>query len=318
MKLSCAGYTFHTYFHEKGLLLRYLDICADMGLDGVELTQYYFPGNRYRLPQRTQAPHLKRGLELAGTAIGGAFVWPLLKSARKHIEFTKQWLEISLPARGPACCGCSPARPRRTIPKTRRSSGPSRGFRSAREKAAEVGVMIGVENHGGLTGTAEGVLRILQGVGSDWVGALLDFGNFSADPYREFEMIAPYAVMTHAKPTSNFAGTRGDVDFRRVKQIMDQAGYRGFLSIEYEEPGKDAMVEVPRFAAYLKGVAAVVSRPYALPLGVALLGCGDIGPHHARAVQKAQGVGARSRVWIRWRPPRRAWARSTASSTRPS
>ena len=114
--------------------------------------------------------------------------------------------------------------------------------------------MIGVENHGGITGTGEGLLRVLKGVGSEWVGALLDFGNFSADPYREFEMVAPQAIMTHAKPTSDFAGTRGELDYTRICQIMKQAGYRGFLSIEYEEPGKDAMVEMPRFAAYLKGV----------------------------------------------------------------
>ena len=35
---------------------------------------------------------------------------------------------------------------------------------------------------------------------------------------------------------------------------MRAAGYRGFLSIEYEEPGKDAMIEAPRFAAYLRGI----------------------------------------------------------------
>ncbi len=114
--------------------------------------------------------------------------------------------------------------------------------------------MIGVENHGGTTGTAEGLLRILEGVGSDWVGALLDFGNFSKDPYREFEMVAPHAIMTHSKPTSDFAGTRGELDYGRICETMTKAGYRGFLSIEYEEPGKDAMVEVPRFAAYLRGV----------------------------------------------------------------
>jgi L-ribulose-5-phosphate 3-epimerase len=114
--------------------------------------------------------------------------------------------------------------------------------------------MIGVENHGGLTATAEGLVRVLKAVSSDWVGALLDFGNYSKDPYAEFELTAPYTVMTHAKPTANFAGTRGWVDYRRVADIMRKAGYRGFLSIEYEEPGQDAMIEVPRFAAYLRGI----------------------------------------------------------------
>ena len=93
------------------------------------------------------------------------------------------------------------------------------------------------------------------------MGALLDFGNYSADPYREFEMTAPHAIMTHAKPTSDFAGTRDWVDYGRVAKIMAAAGYRGFLSIEYEEPGKDAMVEIPRFAAYLRGIQWAGASP---------------------------------------------------------
>jgi hypothetical protein len=59
--------------------------------------------------------------------------------------------------------------------------------------------------------------------------------------------------MTHVKPTSDFAGTRGWIDYRRVKKIMDKAGYRGFYSMEYEEPDQDAMIETPRFADYLRG-----------------------------------------------------------------
>jgi len=111
-----------------------------------------------------------------------------------------------------------------------------------------------LENHGGLTGTADGLIRILKAVDSDWVGALLDFGNYSKDPYAEFEQTAPHTVMTHVKPTSQFGDAHDWVDYRRVAEIMRKVGYRGFLSIEYEEPGKDAMVEVPRFVAYLRGI----------------------------------------------------------------
>ncbi len=128
------------------------------------------------------------------------------------------------------------------------------GLKQCAAYAEQVGVMIGVENHGGLTATAEGLVRVLKAVASDWVGALLDFGNYSKDPYAEFELTAPHTIMTHAKPTADFAGTRGYVDYCRVAQIMRKAGYRGFLSIEYEEPGQDAMIEVPRFAAYLRGI----------------------------------------------------------------
>lgn len=254
MKLSCAGYTFNTYFREKGLSLdKYIDICADMGLDGVELTQYYFPEIGTAYLNSLKRHLLKRGLCLAGTAIGGAFCLPTPEERQKHIEFTKEWLDLSARLGAPVLrVFAGPAPEGHTEDEA--FGWAIAGIKECAKKAEEVGVMIGLENHGGTTGTAEGQLRILQGVASDWVGALLDFGNFSADPYREFEMIAPHTIMTHAKPTSSFAGAQAEVEYGRVNRIMAAVGYRGFLSIEYEEPGKDAMVEVPRFAAYLRGV----------------------------------------------------------------
>lgn len=254
MKLSCAGYTFNTYFREKGLTLeKYADICADMGLEGIELTQYYFPETASAYLNGLKRHLFRRGLELAGTAIGGAFCMPTPEERQQHIEFVKEWLDISARLGSPCLrvfAGETPEGQREedafewTVA----------GLKECAVHAEQVGVMIGVENHGGISAAAEGLIRILKGVESDWVGALLDFGNYSKDPYAEFEQTAPYAIMTHAKPTADFAGSRDYVDYRRVADIMRKAGYRGFLSIEYEEPGQDAMVEVPRFAAYLRGI----------------------------------------------------------------
>ncbi len=254
MRLSCAGYTFNTYFRERGLTLeQYADFCADIGLDGVELTQYYFP--------ETSGPYLndlkrhlfRRGLELAGTAIGGAFCLPTEEEREKHAAFVKEWLDISAQLGSP-CLRVFAGEVPEGHTENDALQWTIAGLKECAERAQAVGVMIGLENHGGLTATADGLIRILKGVASEWVGALLDFGNYSKDPYSEFEQTAPHTVMTHAKPTASFGGTHGWIDYGRVDEIMRKVGYSGFLSIEYEEPGKDAMVEVPRFAAYLRGI----------------------------------------------------------------
>jgi len=257
MKLSCAGYTFNSYFREKKLTLdQYIDVCADMGLDGVELTQYYFPetGKAYLNDLKRQL--LKRGLSLAGAAIGGSFCNATEDERKKHAEFTKEWLDISMRLGAPCLrVFAGPAPEGHTEEEA--FNWAVAGLKECAAAAERMGVVLGLENHGGLTGTANGLVKILKAVGSEWVAALLDFGNYSKDPYAEFEQTAPYTVMTHAKPTSDFAGKRDWVDYRRVKQIMQRAGYRGFLSIEYEEPGQDAMIETPRFAGYLKGITSL-------------------------------------------------------------
>lgn len=255
MRLSCAGYTFNTYFRERGLTLeQYADFCANIGLDGVELTQYYFPNTSTAYLNDLKRYLFRRGLELAGTAIGGAFCLPTEEEREKHIAFVKEWLDISARLGAP-CLRVFAGEASEGHTEDDAFKWAVAGIKECAEHAQAVGVMVALENHGGLTATAEGLIRILKAVDSDWVGALLDFGNYSRDPYAEFERTAPYAVMTHAKPTASFGGKHDWIDYARVDEIMREAGYRGFLSIEYEEPGKDAMVEVPRFTAYLRGIA---------------------------------------------------------------
>src|SRR5439155_20256653 len=50
--------------------------------------------------------------------------------------------------------------------------------------AGKFGVYLALENHGGITATADQILAIVQAVKHDWFGVNLDTGNFhTADPY---------------------------------------------------------------------------------------------------------------------------------------
>jgi sugar phosphate isomerase/epimerase len=116
---------------------------------------------------------------------------------------------------------------------------------------AQAGVALALENHGGITGTAAQVRRFLDAIDSPWFGVNLDFGNFHEDPYAEFAALAPATITTHTKVTSRFGTEVRPVDYARVKEIMTGAGYRGYLSIEFEEK-EDPMIGVPRFVDVLK------------------------------------------------------------------
>ena len=119
-------------------------------------------------------------------------------------------------------------------------------------KAAECGVTLALENHWGLTRTPEGLLRILNAVPSPWLGALMDTGNFLEDPYPKLEQIAPRAVFVQAK--TYFGGGEWytlDLDYTRIASILSKAGYRGYVSLEFE--GKEpAATGVPKSLSLLK------------------------------------------------------------------
>ena len=102
-------------------------------------------------------------------------------------------------------------------------------------KAAECGVVLGLENHWGLGRTAEGVIRIVDAIDSPWLRVTLDTGNFLEDPYDQLGALAPLTSLVQAK---TYYGEGKwytlDLDYPRIGQIMRDAGYQGYISLEFE------------------------------------------------------------------------------------
>jgi hypothetical protein len=65
-------------------------------------------------------------------------------------------------------------------------------------------------------------------------------------------MCVPYATHAHLRPTYGH-NPRKPLDLDRVGQIFAKAGYKGFLSAEYEEEG-DPMTNVPKLVATIKAL----------------------------------------------------------------
>lgn len=112
--------------------------------------------------------------------------------------------------------------------------------------AEKCGVVLGLENHWGLGRTAEGVQRIVKEVDSPWLMVTLDTGNFLEDPYDQLEMLAGQAILMQAK--TYYGGGKWytlDLDYPRIGEIMRKAGYKGYISLEFEG-NEDPLVAVPK------------------------------------------------------------------------
>ena len=126
------------------------------------------------------------------------------------------------------------------------------GFEKCLPAAERCGVVMGLENHWGLGRTAEGVLRVIREVDSPWLRATLDTGNFLENQYAQYEQLAPEAVLVQAK-TYYGGGTwyTLDIDYDRVAEILRQANYRGYISLEFE--GKeDHQTAIPKSLELLR------------------------------------------------------------------
>lgn len=250
MRIGCAAYSYRDHLKSGALTLEgFVDRCAEMTLDGVELTSYYFPSTELAYLHQLKRHCHRAGQHILATAVGSNFTQADEDRRREHVAMTRAWIDHSVELGAPCIRVFAGPTPAEVSEDT--------AFGWALECLEECvahgenrGVMVAIENHGGVTSTATQVERFLGEIPGPWFGVNLDFGNFRVDPYEEFRRVVNRTITTHAKVTSRFGEDRGPVDYRIVRGVLEEAGYRGYLSIEFEEK-EDPDAGVPAFAAEL-------------------------------------------------------------------
>jgi len=111
------------------------------------------------------------------------------------------------------------------------------------EYCATLGLNAIVENHGGLSSHGGWLAGVMRLVNKPNVGTLPDFGNFvinrqtgeEYDRYQGTAALMPFAKGMSAKSHDfDAAGNEIHTDYRRMLRIVKDAGYRGYIGIEYE------------------------------------------------------------------------------------
>ena len=110
------------------------------------------------------------------------------------------------------------------------------GLSRLADYAAQMDMNVIVENHGGLSSNGAWLAGVMQMVDKPNCGTLPDFGNFyDYDRYQGVEELMPFAKGVSAKSKDFDAdGNEVRTDYRRMLKIVLDAGYRGWVGIEYE------------------------------------------------------------------------------------
>ena len=133
-----------------------------------------------------------QGLDVSGTAVMNDFCLPPGPEARQGVSHVRTWIDRAAATRRTDASASSPATGSRERPRTSCRVG-HRADRVALPYAADKGVMLALENHGGgVTVTADQLLRLVRAVKAPNFGVNLDTGNFhGADPYAEIAQARP-------------------------------------------------------------------------------------------------------------------------------
>ncbi|MFK7814313.1 MAG: sugar phosphate isomerase/epimerase family protein [Maribacter sp.] len=237
-----------------------LDECAQLDLDAVDPTGYFFPGYP-DVPDNQFINNFKRrafqlGLDISGTGIRNDFATADNQKRKADIALTKRWIEVAAKLGAPVLRVFAGNKPENHSWDDT-SVWISDALAECAEHGEKYGVLIGVQNHGGMLTSADEVLKILEMAQSDWLGSVLDTGFFmTPNPYADIERVIPHAVNWQVKDL--LKDRQGDeIDLAKLISIIRRSNYRGYIPIEtLPIPGKenvyDAHVRVPKLLSALR------------------------------------------------------------------
>ncbi|GHT34303.1 xylose isomerase [Bacteroidia bacterium] len=252
-KLCISTYSLQSFRNEKDGIEKCITTAADFGIDAVDILHRSMPTEDNAYCQNLKQLAYRNGIELACLSIHQDFVDPHPEYRQRMVEHTIRCLELAH---------------NMGIPAIRLNSGTwgttgsfndlmkARGIEPVIEgyttddafgwvqdcifkclpTAERLGVVMALENHWGVAGTPEGMIRIRKSVNNtEWLKFLLDTGNFLEEPYDKIATVLPECVFLSCK-TYQGGGTwySLDLDYDRIVKIFYDNNYRGYITLEFE------------------------------------------------------------------------------------
>lgn len=213
----------------------------DYGIEAIEFVNQFFKDKakdqKYLAELKKRADDLAVKMVLIMIDGEGELGESNLKKRTQAVENHYQWVEAA------KFLGCH------SIRVNARSQGSyedqmfraADGLRSLTEFGDQHGINVIVENHGGLSSNGEWLSAVIKKVDHKRCGTLPDFGNFNLgngkeyDRYKGVSELMPFAKGVSAKSHDfNEAGEETHTDYRKMMKIVLEAGYHGYVGIEYE------------------------------------------------------------------------------------
>ena len=255
-KLSLAAYSYRQYLtgaQPKMDLFDFVNLAADMGLDAVELTSYYFPKDvDSDYLHRLQGHAFVLGLDVSGTAVGNNFCLPPGPAREKQLELVRTWVDHAADLNAPVIRIFAGSVPKGDD-EAKAIALAIEGMKEALAYAAKKGVTLALENHGGITATPDQILKLVKAVDAPNFGVNLDTGNFHTDdPYGDLAKLAPYAVNVQVKTEMKRPGKPAEeADLAKLIGLLRDARYSGYVVLEYEAK-EDPIKAIPRHVKELR------------------------------------------------------------------
>lgn len=269
MKLALCHYSYHRRWNEESWDIdRLADEVKALGIPGIDFHAGLL-GTRDGAADKISAALARTGLELSGFSLSTNFNLADDAEREAHIAETIAWLEVAASLKAPVC---------RVFGGHIDRSDPAAieaglklvvdSLAALAPKAAELGLVLALENHGGLPCTGEEQVSVIEQINSPALRATIDIGNYmqgNQSPTDGTAAAASLAAYIHVKDNKravadgrwdDFAACtlgQGDVDIPACMKILSDSGYDGYVALEYEG-AEDETTGVPESIRYMKSI----------------------------------------------------------------
>jgi sugar phosphate isomerase/epimerase len=252
IRTGIVAYSFRKQFEEKRMTYeKLIGLVSDLGLDGLDTTVYWFPDTSDTFLAKLRATAYKNAVSLYSIAARIRLCQPTPELRQAEVETIKKWVDVAQKV-GAAHIRVFGGTVPKGVSESQAISWAAEVLKRGADYSAARGIFLGVEDDGGLSTNAEPTVEIVRQAANPFAGVNIDVGNFPKNGYQQVEYCLPYAVNCHFKV--NVTGPNGEkltADWDRLVGMFARSGYKGYLSLEYEESGA-AETDVPRYATKLR------------------------------------------------------------------
>jgi len=253
---GCCAYSYRAMLtHGQMTLEQFIEKAVELKLDGIDMTLYYLKSQDPAYLANLRYLAYKNAMPLSGAACGSSMVQADAAKRADTLNQIKQWVDVA------DQLGASHLRvfagklpPGATMQEA--VGWVVDTMKAASDYSGKKGIVLGLEDHSGVSQSADVCLEIMRRVDSPYARINLDITHFipsaTQDAYAQIAACIPYATVSHIRDKFD-DGTPIDLD--RVWRMYAEAGHKGYMSIEYEgdnHGGVPAEIGVPKLAVRVR------------------------------------------------------------------
>jgi sugar phosphate isomerase/epimerase len=236
----------------------FIEKAVDLRLDGVDMTGYYFKSTDPAYLASLRHLAYRKGVMFSGAACGVSMVQADAAKRAATLPEIKKWVDATDALGAPHLRIFAGELPSGVAPQLA-IGWVVEAMKAGCDYSGTKGIMLGIEDHSGITQSADVCLEIMHRVNSPYVGINLDITHFvptaTSDAYAQIAGCIPYTTNTHIREKFDDGSP---IDLDRVWKLFATAGFKGFMSAEYEGE-EDPATGVPKLVEKIRTLCAKYS-----------------------------------------------------------